>query len=255
MSEGFLSRWSRRKRGQEAAEPAEPPQPVPTRVADAAPSSAIEGSVGPDGPVGPAGSGDARPEGPTVGTRVDQDAEARPGQAGGAAGSLPEVASLTPDSDFRPFMRSGVEPSTRNAALRKLFSDPHFNEMDGLDTYIEDYGKFTPIPPEILKQLVQSELLGLFRKPEEEARPGQAAEPGAEPVGEQAADPAAGPPAESATETGDKAAEDPADTGLAADPAAEPTDAPGADRPNVVGGSERMPIAPGTGSATQKEIT
>ena len=31
--------------------------------------------------------------------------------------------------------------------MKKLFSDPHFNVMDGLDTYIDDYGKPDPIPP------------------------------------------------------------------------------------------------------------
>ena len=30
--------------------------------------------------------------------------------------------------------------------MKKLFSDPHFNVMDGLDTYIDDYGKPDPIP-------------------------------------------------------------------------------------------------------------
>ena len=38
-----------------------------------------------------------------------------------------------------------------NAALKKLFSDPHFNVMDGLDTYIDDYGKPDPIPPSMLR--------------------------------------------------------------------------------------------------------
>ena len=30
--------------------------------------------------------------------------------------------------------------------MKKLFSDPHFNVMDGLDTYIDDYGKPDPLP-------------------------------------------------------------------------------------------------------------
>ena len=40
----------------------------------------------------------------------------------------------------------GVDASVKNAALKKLFADPHFNVMDGLDTYIDDYGKPDPIP-------------------------------------------------------------------------------------------------------------
>jgi hypothetical protein len=35
----------------------------------------------------------------------------------------------------------------RNAALKKLFTDPHFNVMDGLDVYIDDYGKPDPCRP------------------------------------------------------------------------------------------------------------
>ena len=46
--------------------------------------------------------------------------------------------------------------------MKKLFSDPHFNVMDGLDTYIDDYGKPDPIPPSMLRQMVQSKFLGLF---------------------------------------------------------------------------------------------
>ncbi len=46
--------------------------------------------------------------------------------------------------------------------MRKLFSDPHFNVMDGLDTYIDDYGKPDPIPESMLRQLNQSKLLRLF---------------------------------------------------------------------------------------------
>ena len=39
--------------------------------------------------------------------------------------------------------------------------------MDGLDTYIDDYSKPDPIPPEILRKLRQSETLGLFDPVEE----------------------------------------------------------------------------------------
>ena len=50
----------------------------------------------------------------------------------------------------------------KNAALKKLFTDPHFNVMDGLDTYIDDYGKPDPLPAGMLRKMAQSQLLGLF---------------------------------------------------------------------------------------------
>lgn len=63
------------------------------------------------------------------------------------APSLEEVATLTPESDFTPFVARGVDETVRRAALKKLFSDPRFNVMDGLDTYIDDYNKFQPMTP------------------------------------------------------------------------------------------------------------
>jgi hypothetical protein len=72
------------------------------------------------------------------------------------------VAALTPESDYARFVAREVTPEVRNAALKKLFSDPHFNVMDGLDTYIEDYGIPNPIPPEMLRLMSQTQFLGLF---------------------------------------------------------------------------------------------
>jgi len=57
-----------------------------------------------------------------------------------------------------------VDPSVQQAALKKMFSDPHFNVMDGLDIYIDDYSKPDPIPLEMLKRMVQSDMLNIFRK-------------------------------------------------------------------------------------------
>ena len=50
----------------------------------------------------------------------------------------------------------------KNAALKTLFTDPHFNVMDGLDTYIDDYGIPDPLPAGMLRQMAQSQFLGLF---------------------------------------------------------------------------------------------
>jgi hypothetical protein len=54
----------------------------------------------------------------------------------------------------------------RNAALKKLFADPHFNLMDGLDVYIDDYSKPDPLPPEMLAQLASAKFLNLFQPKE-----------------------------------------------------------------------------------------
>ena len=66
---------------------------------------------------------------------------------------LPPVEGLNMDSDFRGFLHPKVDETLRRAALKKLFHEPHFNVMDGLDTYIDDYSISDPIPPEMLKQM------------------------------------------------------------------------------------------------------
>jgi len=78
------------------------------------------------------------------------------------APTLADVAALSTQSDYTRFMAQGVTPEVKNAALKKLFTDPHFNMMDGLDTYIDDYGIPDPLPAGMLRQMVQSQLLGLF---------------------------------------------------------------------------------------------
>ena len=66
---------------------------------------------------------------------------------------LPPLDGLSFESDFAAFMRAKVDDRLRRAALKKLFADPRFNVMDGLDVYIDDYSKDDPIPPGMLAQL------------------------------------------------------------------------------------------------------
>ncbi len=81
--------------------------------------------------------------------------------------SLDDVKLLTKDSDFRPFMVQNVGPNVRNAAIKKLFADPHFNVMDGLDIYIDDYSKSDPIPEAMLRAMTSSKFLKLFDEVED----------------------------------------------------------------------------------------
>jgi hypothetical protein len=140
-ADGFLSRWSRRKAqlrsGERAVEPPIAPptaQPVVPIMRAVPPAGAAE--VAPP----PAATGLAPPPLPT----------------------LEEVAQLGRDADFSRFVSPGVDETVKRAALKKLFSDPHFNVMDGLDTYIDDYGKPDPIPAAMLRRMTQSKVLRLF---------------------------------------------------------------------------------------------
>jgi uncharacterized protein DUF3306 len=66
---------------------------------------------------------------------------------------LPSIESLTSESDFTGFFRGKVDEKLRRAALKKMFQDPHFNVMDGLDVYIDDYSIPDPIPETMLAKL------------------------------------------------------------------------------------------------------
>jgi hypothetical protein len=84
---------------------------------------------------------------------------------------LPPVEELTLDSDFSGFFHPKVDEDLRRSALRKLFSDPHFNVMDGLDTYIDDYSKTVPIPAAMLAGLKQAQnIFAWAAETEEEAQ-------------------------------------------------------------------------------------
>lgn len=147
MADGFLGRWSQRKLDAREGRPLEP---EPVREAKL------------DGPSPP-------PTSPATSPPASRQGEVEAAAAPEPPPTLEDVRSLTADSDFSRFVRADVSPDVKNAAVKKLFSDPHFNVMDGLDTYIDDYTKADPIPESMLRQLTAGRFLGLFREEEEDA--------------------------------------------------------------------------------------
>jgi len=83
--------------------------------------------------------------------------------------ALPSLDSLTPQSDFSPFMAHNVDAQLRNQAMKKLFTDPHYNVMDRLDIYIDDYSIEIPLSIEVIRQMNISKTLGLFDDEEKAA--------------------------------------------------------------------------------------
>lgn len=145
-SPGFLGRWARRKTDAAQGKPmAEPAPTVPTPVAVPPAVSSPGGAA------------------PVVAPQTEAASEPE------KILSLDDVKLLTKDSDFKPFMAGNVGPEVRNAAMKKLFADPHFNIMDGLDIYIDDYSKSDPIPESMLRQMSSSKFLKLFDAEEEDA--------------------------------------------------------------------------------------
>ena len=149
MSEGFFDRWSRRKQQVRAGELPEEPALKPKDAQEAGPATVAE-AAGPHPGLPPEGEGDMPAPAPLT---------------------LEDAQALGIDSDFKPFVAEGVAPEVKNAAFRKLFADPHFNEMDGLDTYVDDYSKPSPLPDSVLRQMASAKFLKLFdEEPEETPR-------------------------------------------------------------------------------------
>lgn len=147
--DGFLSRWSRRKRAVEAGEPPGPGRPREVPAVD-----------------------------------------------------LPDPATLGFDADFSAYLGARVPAALKREALGKLFADPSFNRMDGLDVYIEDYN-LTPLLPVAERDLLTHARALLDPTPEpgavasaDPAGPGAALTPPAEsppgaPPGPEGGDPPA----------------------------------------------------------------
>ena len=134
----FLSRWSSRK----------------IAAKDAQETAATEAAAQASVPVA-----DGKP--------VSADNEAGASTAAAPVVPLPPVDSLRGiASEYRDFLKPGVDEALKRAALKKLFNDPHFGfaAMDKLDIYIDDYSIEDPIPEALLRKLNQSKSLFLFEE-------------------------------------------------------------------------------------------
>lgn len=143
MADGFLGRWAQRKQAVREGKAIEPP--APPVAAPTPPVPARSEAVAPEPAAAPVAE---PPPLPTL-----QDAQA-----------------LTPQSDFRRFMAPEVDPAVKNAAMKQLFADPHFNVMDRLDIYIDDYSIPDPLPESMLRQMASAKFLNLFEDEEEKRR-------------------------------------------------------------------------------------
>ena len=142
-AEGFFQRWSRRKAGVETDERVIDERPVGI----AAPSQAV--------------------------VAAPQAAAPMAARANAPLPTLHDVALLGPDSDYSAFLAKGVDKTVQRSAMKKLFSDPHFKLMDGLDIHMEDYNKPSPVSAAMLGALQHAQSFfasveAVKPKPEEE---------------------------------------------------------------------------------------
>lgn len=112
IKEGFLERWSRRKR-----EARDDGGGLPQ-----APSDRKSGTEGAEDPAAGA------PEPPP---KTDAD--------------MPSIETIGESTDVSDFFSPEVSEGLRRAALRRLFHLPKFNVVDGLNDYDEDFRNFAPL--------------------------------------------------------------------------------------------------------------
>ena len=160
MAEGFLGRWAQRKLDARQGKPLVEPEPVVKPAAQPVTAPPLASPVAVQAPI-PTSASDATPAAP----------------AAPPAPTLQEAQALGQDSDFKPFIAKGVDPAVRNAAMKKLFTDPHYNVMDRLDTYIDDYSQADPLPMSMLRQMASAQFLKLVDEEPESPPPAAPAPP------------------------------------------------------------------------------
>jgi Protein of unknown function (DUF3306) len=142
MTDGFLGRWSQRKQDVRTGKPLIEPEKPEIVVKAAVPSANKQHEQAPN-----IAATEEKPETPLP--------------------TMADVHQLTAESDFSPFVAKNVSSEVRNSAMKKLFTDPHYNVMDRLDIYIDDYSQPDPIPQAMLRQMVSAKFLNLFKDEEE----------------------------------------------------------------------------------------
>lgn len=140
MSENFLSRWSKRKLEVRARE----------KQAEDAPELQLSAPF----------QGSDTNQGNAVIELADSQPKAQtPSQPELPLPTEADLPAVKQGGDIKAFMVDKVSTELKNKAFKALFSRPEFNVMDGLDIYIDDYNKFTPLSQEDIGKMTLSKQL------------------------------------------------------------------------------------------------
>ena len=141
---GFLGRWARRKRQVEQdgeGHSAEDPQALPAQAeTEVSAEEVAEEKIDPR-------------TGKPYSELTDAD--------------MPDLESLTPDSDLSVFMARNVSPALRMKALTRVFHSAKFNKVCLCAEYADDYTNFVPmgdIVPHDLKAAIVREATRLVER-------------------------------------------------------------------------------------------
>ncbi|MFB2802353.1 DUF3306 domain-containing protein [Shewanella seohaensis] len=146
---GFFSRWSQRREQVAAEEAALAAQTTAENLAEVKPDTTAE---------------------PAAPTSEPQDAlpktEEDPNRLL-TAEELPNPEEIEIGGSFAKFMGANVDPAAKTAALRALWKQPHFNEIDGLLEYALDYSNQPKLTPEVSAELAQKVFRFITKENEE----------------------------------------------------------------------------------------
>lgn len=141
MSDNFLSRWSRRK--------------IEVRTQEKEGLAPFQAT---DAPV------DQQPLAQQREANLPAASQANDTPKNSVTPDLPvptevDLKAVEQGGDIKAFLTDKVAPELKNRAFKALFSRPEFNVMDGLDIYIDDYNKFTPLTQEDIGKMSMSKQL------------------------------------------------------------------------------------------------
>jgi hypothetical protein len=135
MNENFLSRWSKRKL--EVREHERLAENLPQQDDELAKTDPLEGK----------------------GLTAVEKAAPSPVVADLPVPTEDDLHAVEQGGDIKAFLVDKVSKELKNKAFKALFSRPEFNVMDGLDIYIDDYNKFTPLSKEDIDKMTFSKQL------------------------------------------------------------------------------------------------
>ncbi len=140
---GFLSRWNLRKQQVEAEGEAEVAAAEAQKLADEQALAAQEQAEAEQ--ASPQDVKQATDE-----TLVDAEADKIL-----TADDLPDPEKIEVGGSFASFMGTNVDPAAKSAALKALWKQPHYNEIDGLLEYALDYSNQPLLTPEVSAEIAK----------------------------------------------------------------------------------------------------
>ncbi|MGI2155693.1 DUF3306 domain-containing protein [Shewanella oncorhynchi] len=134
---GLLSRWNQRREQVAAEEARADGETTPLETIVAEPTMAVEQLQ------------------PTESAFEPNTAEHDDPNCILTAADLPNPDEIEIGGSFASFMGANVDPAAKSAALRALWKQPHFNEIDGLLEYALDYSNQPKLSAEVSAELMQ----------------------------------------------------------------------------------------------------